>query len=88
MCQALPAQQAELPWTVFVHDDAHGEGDGRQQEGAHGEGQVQHLVLVLADGPAIHLQVLLRVRWLGRVGEVLVGAVTWMAKRNKRAIKK
>lgn len=36
----LPAQQSKLPRAVFVHDDAHGQGDGRQQEGTHGEGQV------------------------------------------------
>lgn len=61
----LPAQEAELPRAVFIHDDAHGQGDGRQQEGTHGEGQVQHLVLVLTDGPVVHLQVLLGVDFGG-----------------------
>lgn len=82
---ASPAQKSQLPWPVFVHDDAHGQSDGRQQEGAHSEGQVQHLVLVLADRPAVHLQVLLRIRQCrgGRVGEVEVGAVFWMVRKMK-----
>lgn len=70
----LPAQEAELPRAVFIHDDAHGQGDGRQQEGTHGEGQVQHLILLLADGPVVHLQVLLRVH-VGGVGDVEAGRV-------------
>lgn len=81
----LPAQKSQLPRTIFVHDDAHGQGDGRQQEGAHSEGQVQHLVLVFADGPAVHLQVLLGNgrRRDGRVGEVEAGAVFWMVRRMR-----
>lgn len=70
----LPAQEAELPGAVFIHDDAHGQGDGRQQEGTHGEGQVQHLILFLTDGPVIHLQVLLRVDFRG-VRDVEAGRV-------------
>lgn len=67
-----PAQETQLAGAVFVHDDAHGQGDGRQQEGTHGEGQVQHLVLVLADGPVIHLQVLLGFGF-GGVGAIEAG---------------
>lgn len=71
----LPAQEPELPRAVFIHDDAHGQGDGGQQEGTHGEGQVQHLILVLTDGPVIHLQVLLRVGF-GGVGDIEAGGVS------------
>lgn len=53
---ALPAQQSELAWPVFVHDDPQRQGDGGQQEGAYGERQVQHLVLLFANKPAVHLQ--------------------------------
>lgn len=52
----LPAQQTELARPVLVHDDPQREGDGREQEGANREGQVQHLVLFFADQPAIHPQ--------------------------------
>jgi len=52
----LPAQEAELAGAVLVHDDAQGQRDGGQQEGAHGERHVQHLVLLLADQPAVHPQ--------------------------------
>lgn len=63
----LPAQQPQLPRAVLVHDDAHWQRDGRQQEGSNGEGQVQPLVLVFADGPAVHLQVLFGIRRRGHV---------------------
>lgn len=77
----IPAQQPKLPRAVFVHDDAHGQGDCRQQEGAHGEGQVQHLILGLADGPAVHLQVLLRVG-VGGVPHAEVGRVSWVMEKR------
>lgn len=57
---ASPAQQTQLARPVLVHDDAQRQRDGRQQEGADGEGQVQHLVLVLADQPAVHPQLVVR----------------------------
>ena len=73
----LTCPEAVASVAIFVHDDAHGQGNGRQQEGAHGERQVQHLVLVLADGPAVHLQVLLRRAGFVGFGEVKAGAVLW-----------
>ena len=73
--QNWPAQQPELPRAILVHDDAQGQGDGTEQEGAHGEGQVQHLILGLAAEPAIHPAHLLML-WFCRgphcdVGDVL-----------------
>lgn len=56
MAWALPAQQPELARPVFVHDDPQRQGDGRQQEGAYRERQVQHLVLFFTNQPAVHLQ--------------------------------
>lgn len=57
---ASPAQQTQLARPVLVHDDAQRQRDGREQEGADGERQVQHLVLVLADQPAVHPQLVVR----------------------------
>lgn len=74
---SLPAQQSQLPRAVLVHDDAHGQRDGRQQEGSNGEGQVQPLVLVFADGPAVHLQVFFGFRRCGHVR-----AVFWKRKKK------
>lgn len=71
-----PAQKSELPGTIFVHDDPHGQRDGWQQEGPHSEGQVQHLILVLADLPAVHLQVLFLWLCCGHVWAVEAGAVS------------
>lgn len=88
----LPAEQPELAWAILVHDNAQGQGDGTEEEGTHSKGQVQHLILVLTDGPAIHLEVLLlhhealgdplfipNQDWLRLV---LTGAVTWRHKRT------
>lgn len=75
----LPSYKSQLPRPILVHDDAHGQCNGRQQEGADGERQVQHFILVFADGPAIHFQVLIvpAAIFRGRnVGEA--GAVCWV----------
>lgn len=48
-----PAQQPQLARAVLVHDDAQGQRDGTEQEGADGEGQVQHLVLGVARWPLV-----------------------------------
>lgn len=55
----LPSKQAEFAWSVFVHDDPKGECDGTEEEGAHGEGQIQHLILFFTDEPPVHPQVVL-----------------------------
>ncbi|KAJ8256416.1 hypothetical protein COCON_G00185680 [Conger conger] len=77
-----PAQQTEFTWPIFVHDNAQGESDGAQQEGSHSEGQVQHLVLILTDGPAIHFQVLL----LGTRPTTLLRVVIPFCRRDRLAV--
>lgn len=48
-----PAQQAQLAGAVLVHDNSQGQRDGTEQEGADGEGQVQHFVLGVAGRPFV-----------------------------------
>lgn len=48
-----PAKQPQLARAVLIHDNAQGQRDGTEQEGANGEGQVQHLILRVARGPFV-----------------------------------
>lgn len=84
-----PPQQSQLPRPVFVHDNTQGQSYGWQQEGTHSKGQVQHLILVFADGPAVHFQVLFFCTFGcrgGCVGEVEAGAVFWLEIRADRIL--
>lgn len=48
-----PAQQPQLAGAVLVHDNSQGQSDGTEQEGANGEGQVQHFILGVAGRPFV-----------------------------------
>lgn len=51
----LPAHQANWAWPKLVHQDPEGQGGGTEQEGPNGEAQIQHLLLVHAAEPLLHL---------------------------------
>lgn len=51
----LPSHQADGAWPKLVHQDAKRKRGGAQQEGADGETQIQHLFLVHAAEPLVHL---------------------------------
>lgn len=51
---ALPSDQADGAWSKLVHQDAEWKRGSAQQEGANGETQIQHLLLVHAAEPFFH----------------------------------
>ena len=51
----LPAHQANRARPKLVHQDTEGQGGGAEQEGSNGEAQIQHLLLVHAAEPLLHL---------------------------------
>lgn len=85
---ALPSNQTEGAWTKLVHQDAERKRGSAQQEGADGETQVQHLLLVHAAEPFFCLFVGRHVAQRHDHGVVLCGerGRAWLQERDIRTL--
>lgn len=83
---ALPSNQTDGAWPKLVHQDAEWKRGSAQQEGADGETQIQHLLLVHAAEPFLCLLAGGRVAQRHDHGVVLCGerGRAWLQERDMR----